>query len=84
MGFRYSTGAPRRSAGLPRFLGALAVITTVLTAVVLQGQAMADTVAPANRGDHSSERLWLLGGLALSLTAAGVIAVAATRGRRNH
>ncbi|MEV6395539.1 DUF11 domain-containing protein [Streptomyces sp. NPDC051907] len=29
-----------------------------------------------------AERLWLLGGVALSLTAAGVVAVAASRGRR--
>ncbi|MEW2081456.1 hypothetical protein [Streptomyces sp. NPDC005283] len=84
MGFRRSTGVPRRSARLSRLLGALAVMATVLTGAVVQGQAVADNVAPAHRGDHDSERLWLLGGLALSLTAAGVIAVAATRGRRDH
>ncbi|GFH36776.1 DUF7927 domain-containing protein [Streptomyces pacificus] len=32
---------------------------------------------------HDSERLWLLGGMALALSAAGAIALAATRGRRN-
>lgn len=48
------------------------------------GQAVADTIAPAHRGNHNSELLWLLGGLALSLTAAGVVAVAAARGRRHH
>jgi hypothetical protein len=34
---------------------------------------------------HSSvtaERLWLLGGMAVALTGAGVIALAATRGRK--
>jgi hypothetical protein len=34
------------------------------------------------RTGHAAERLWLLGGL--SLTAAGVVAVAATRDRRNQ
>ncbi|WP_046501382.1 hypothetical protein [Streptomyces odonnellii] len=29
-----------------------------------------------------AERLWLLGGVALALTGAGVVALAATRGRR--
>ncbi|WP_405807717.1 hypothetical protein OG729_21650 [Streptomyces sp. NBC_00210] len=52
--------------------------------VAFLGQAVADTIAPAHRGNHNSELLWLLGGLALSLTAAGVVAVAATRGRRHH
>ncbi|NUL05404.1 hypothetical protein HRW07_19630 [Streptomyces lunaelactis] len=37
----------------------------------------------AEAGDRT-ERLWLLAGLALTLTAAGVIAVVATRGRRKH
>ncbi|MFE4828316.1 hypothetical protein [Streptomyces sp. NPDC056672] len=40
----------------------------------LQGQ-LADTGGAA-------ERLWLLGGVALALTGAGVVALAATRGRR--
>ncbi|GGT20411.1 hypothetical protein GCM10010271_24370 [Streptomyces kurssanovii] len=34
------------------------------------------------RTGGTAEQLWLLGGVALSLTAAGIIAVAATRGRR--
>ncbi|GGW53387.1 hypothetical protein GCM10010381_43590 [Streptomyces xantholiticus] len=29
----------------------------------------------------TAEQLWLLGGIALSLTAAGLVALAATRGR---
>ncbi|MFD4718672.1 hypothetical protein ACFWOY_18015 [Streptomyces sp. NPDC058423] len=33
---------------------------------------------------HDSERLWLLGGVALALSAAGAIALAATRDRGNH
>ncbi|WP_171053033.1 DUF7927 domain-containing protein [Streptomyces marianii] len=33
---------------------------------------------------HNSERLWLLGGMALALSAAGAIALAATRDRGNH
>ncbi|MFF8845741.1 hypothetical protein ACF08N_23990 [Streptomyces sp. NPDC015127] len=37
------------------------------------------------RTGSTAEQLWLLGGVALSLTAAGVIAVAAVRGRnRDH
>lgn len=36
--------------------------------------------ALAETGGHS-ERLWLLGGLALALTGAGAVARAATRGR---
>lgn len=31
----------------------------------------------------TAERLWLLGGVALALTGAGVVALAATRGRRD-
>ncbi|MEU1891860.1 hypothetical protein ACH4D4_18425 [Streptomyces pristinaespiralis] len=34
------------------------------------------------RTGGTAEQLWLLGGVALSLTAAGIVAVAATRGRR--
>ncbi|MCZ7459522.1 DUF7927 domain-containing protein [Streptomyces sp. WMMC940] len=33
---------------------------------------------------HDGERLWLLGGVALALSAAGAIALAATRDRGNH
>jgi hypothetical protein len=36
------------------------------------------------RSSTVAERLWLLGGVALSLTAAGMIAIAAMRGRRNQ
>lgn len=46
---------------------------------LIAAPAVLVTAAHAASG---AERLWLLGGLALSLTAAGVIAVAATRGRR--
>ncbi|MCX4823988.1 hypothetical protein OG883_29755 [Streptomyces sp. NBC_01142] len=35
------------------------------------------------RSSSAAERLWLLGGVALSLAAAGVVAIAATRVRRN-
>ncbi|MFJ2114704.1 MULTISPECIES: hypothetical protein [unclassified Streptomyces] len=31
----------------------------------------------------TAERLWLLGGVALALTGAGAVALAATRGRRD-
>ncbi|MFF5566136.1 hypothetical protein ACFY7Z_06175 [Streptomyces sp. NPDC012623] len=31
----------------------------------------------------AAERLWLLGGVALALTGAGVVALAAARGRRD-
>lgn len=115
-GLRLSTGgAERRSTGLPRLLGALAVMTTAATGVIVP-EAAADGVlgdsrmyavaesraptptmaptpppAPAHslggemaRAGSAAERLWLLGGVALSLTAAGVVAIAATRGRRNQ
>ncbi|MEU9776640.1 hypothetical protein [Streptomyces sp. NPDC047968] len=37
------------------------------------------------RTGTAAEQLWLLGGVVLSLTAAGVVAVAAVRGRkRDH
>ncbi|MFD5323724.1 hypothetical protein [Streptomyces sp. NPDC127092] len=41
------------------------------------GGAMAET-------DAGTERLWLLGALGLALAATGVVAVAATRGRREY
>ncbi|MEV0926005.1 DUF11 domain-containing protein [Streptomyces spongiicola] len=42
------------------------------------------TVGQIAAAGHDSERLWLLGGMALALSAAGAIALAATRDRRNH
>ncbi|WP_184491143.1 DUF11 domain-containing protein [Streptomyces sp. I6] len=45
------------------------------------GEGAAGQIAAAG---HDSERLWLLGGMALALSAAGAIALAATRDRRNH
>jgi hypothetical protein len=47
----------------------------------LQGGEPVRHVEMARTGG-TSEQLWLLGGVALSLTAAGIVAVAATRGRR--
>ncbi|WP_329020613.1 hypothetical protein [Streptomyces sp. NBC_00690] len=45
--------------------------------------AIVGAAAPTSPASSpATERLWLLGGLALSLTAAGVVAVAAARGRR--
>ncbi|MFE3492892.1 hypothetical protein ACFXOS_07250 [Streptomyces sp. NPDC059175] len=49
----------------------------------------APTADGTNRGTlagsgRREERLWLLGGVAVALTAAGIIAVVATRDRRNH
>ncbi|MFI1399477.1 hypothetical protein [Streptomyces sp. NPDC020681] len=83
MDIRCSTRTKRRTRRLPWILGALAVI--LVTSV---GTAAAETAdrhreQPAH-AEPQAERLWLLGGLALSLTAAGVVAVAATRSRRNH
>ncbi|MFF7204515.1 hypothetical protein [Streptomyces sp. NPDC008141] len=72
------TGSRRGALRLTTLLGTLAVV--IATTV-----GMAPPAATIAGGDgHSTERLWLLGGLALSLTAAGVVAVAATRGRRNQ
>lgn len=75
----------------------MAVTTTAAIGVAVPGPAAADVVnvqspAPLPRSHKSdmaragsaAERLWLLGGVALSLTAAGVVAVAATRGGRNQ
>lgn len=58
----------RRSTRLARRLGALTVTVVAATGM-------------APQRDQGAERLWLLAGLALSLTAAGVVAVAAARGR---
>lgn len=44
--------------------------------------AIVGAAAPASPGGNSgNEHLWLLGGLGLSLAAAGVVAVVAARGR---
>ncbi|WP_327682905.1 hypothetical protein [Streptomyces sp. NBC_00467] len=72
------TGSRRGALRLTTLLGTLAVVITTTV-----GMAPPLTTI-AGGGGHSTERLWLLGGLALSLTAAGVVAVAATRGRRNQ
>ncbi len=69
----------RLAATIALALAALAA----LTALACMG---AGTAAAAERGQladagGAAERLWLLGGVALSLTAAGVVAVAAARGR---
>ncbi|MFD7611830.1 hypothetical protein [Streptomyces sp. NPDC059828] len=62
------------------FLSLLVCASTVL---LTPGPAAADTgglAAPRAR----TERLWLLGGVAVTLTAAGVIAMVATRGNRRR
>jgi hypothetical protein len=58
-------------------VAALAVVALLIT----QGQAVAAAGQLADAGTHA-ERLWLLGGVAVALTGAGVIALAATRGPR--
>ncbi|MER7666518.1 MULTISPECIES: hypothetical protein [unclassified Streptomyces] len=75
-----STGSRRGALRFTTMLGTLAVVIATTVGMAPPGT----TIAVAGGGGHSTERLWLLGGLALSLTAAGVIAVAATRGRRNQ
>ncbi|WP_433571713.1 hypothetical protein [Streptomyces sp. CA-251247] len=74
------TGSRRGALGLTTMLGTLAVV--IATTVGMAPPVT--TIAVAGGGGHSTERLWLLGGLALSLAAAGVVAVAATRGRRDQ
>ncbi|MCM2391799.1 hypothetical protein [Streptomyces albipurpureus] len=54
-----------------RHIGLFFIVVTIMGA--------AAPAAPA--GNPGTERLWLLGGLALSLTAAGVVGVVAARGR---
>ncbi|MFF8959405.1 hypothetical protein [Streptomyces sp. NPDC014894] len=66
---------------------AAAPVVALLAGAVLHGPAAAD--GPAARGGGAgagagAERLWLLGGLALSLAAAAVVAFAAARGRRHE
>ncbi|MEW2631958.1 hypothetical protein AB0903_09920 [Streptomyces sp. NPDC048389] len=69
---------------LTRLLGVLAV-TTVTTAATLgpAGPAAASQHVGMARTGAATEQLWLLGGIALSLTAAGLVALAATRDRRD-
>ncbi|MGW1137838.1 hypothetical protein [Streptomyces zhihengii] len=90
--------APARAA---RLLGTLTVTATALLGAAAPAAAapvpapvdapgpvpVAAPAAPAElaRTGSTAEQLWLLGGVALSLTAAGVVAVAASRGRkRDH
>ncbi|WP_240138200.1 hypothetical protein [Streptomyces sp. MUM 178J] len=64
-------------------------LTTVALALAAPAALVcmdAGAAAAAGRGrladaGGAAERLWLLGGVALSLTAAGVVAIAAARGR---
>ncbi|MGW0699474.1 hypothetical protein ACWD0A_09100 [Streptomyces sp. NPDC002867] len=51
------------------------------TAPALAAEGPRHTGEPARTGS-TAEQLWLLGGVALSLTAAGAVAVAAARGRK--
>ncbi|MFI2368239.1 hypothetical protein [Streptomyces sp. NPDC018833] len=54
------------------------------TTLALTAEAPRHTGEPARTGS-TAEQLWLLGGVALSITAAGVVAAAAARGRkRDH
>ncbi|MEU2156525.1 hypothetical protein ABZ532_16150 [Streptomyces sp. NPDC019396] len=73
-----------RSPRPPLFLLFLLSVLVCASAVLLTpGPAAADTgglAAPRAR----TERLWLLGGVAVTLTAAGVIAMVATRGNRRR
>jgi uncharacterized membrane protein YqjE len=66
---------------LTRLLGVLAV-TTAATLGPATPATAARQVEMARTG-ATTEQLWLLGGIALSLTAAGLVALAATRGRRD-
>jgi len=87
MVLRFRTHARRRTVRPPRLVGALAIMVTILfTGVVVPERAAADVVASAELAGSgtAAERLWLLAGLALSLAAAGVVAIAAARGRRNQ
>ncbi|MFE7130331.1 hypothetical protein ACFVIM_05695 [Streptomyces sp. NPDC057638] len=61
---------------------ALALLPLTSAPLLLTPLAHADTVTGLPQGDPVTERLWLLAGLALSLTAAAVVAVAALRSRR--
>ncbi|MFF3552506.1 hypothetical protein ACFYXL_03695 [Streptomyces tsukubensis] len=54
---------------------------TVAGAVPAVGAPGAPVLAPTGRS-RDGERIWLLGGLATALAAAGAIAVVAARGRR--
>ncbi|MEU0393391.1 hypothetical protein ABZ208_11545 [Streptomyces sp. NPDC006208] len=86
----------RNHGRLPRILGALAVTAAALLGSPVPAAATgADgspgtepslrpvQIQPGEMADTGSrnEQLWLLGGVALSLTAAGVVAVAASRRR---
>ncbi len=82
-------GARRGAAGLARLLATLTVVLVATLGMAPPGAPGPDgppdargAVAPEQESGRGAERLWLLGGLALSLTAAGVVAVAAARGRR--
>jgi hypothetical protein len=92
MGAKYD----RKHGRLPRILGALTVTAAALLGTPVPAAATAADGSPAEpslrpvqirHGEMAdtgamTEQLWLLGGVALSLTAAGVVAVAASRGRR--
>ncbi|MFJ8075583.1 hypothetical protein ACIQ7Q_16990 [Streptomyces sp. NPDC096176] len=82
---------------LTRLIGTLAVTAAATLGPAAPTTALAApaaSVAPAEqdtprehhvemaRTGGTAEQLWLLGGVALSLTAVGIVAVAAARGRR--
>ncbi|MER7000639.1 hypothetical protein [Streptomyces sp. NPDC000410] len=87
MGYSRLRGARRRHSTSSRFVGVLMVLTVVsaaLTGLVVPDLAVADVGARGQLAATGSvgERLWLLGGVAVAVTAAGAIALAATRDRR--
>ncbi|MDX3853800.1 hypothetical protein [Streptomyces sp. AK02-01A] len=65
-----------------RFVVALTVALTVAVALLYPGWASAAGPGrPAGTG-AVAERWWLLGGMVVALAGAGVVALAAARGRR--
>ncbi|UYQ62913.1 hypothetical protein [Streptomyces peucetius] len=67
---------------LTRLLGVLAVTTAATLGPA--GPATASQQVEMARTGTTAEQLWLLGGITLSLTAAGLVALAATRHRRDR
>ncbi|MEU3597386.1 hypothetical protein ABZ714_01420 [Streptomyces sp. NPDC006798] len=75
------TAAASASARTAGQAGPVAGAGETVAAGVPEAPGHAPTLAPTGR-DEGPERLWLLGGLGVALAAAGVVAVAAVRGRR--
>jgi hypothetical protein len=70
--------------GVPEVLGSWGTPAVLPGPAVPGGGpgALAAALTALPRTGHLAERLWLLGGLGLGLTAAGIVAAAALRGRR--